>query len=278
MYKKQYTDGNHARLQAEAQKDIQQSFMNAEKMMNIPTDGEVTIAFTNNVEHLTLTVTITAPLKLMRAFSRIFKKWKEHKFLRINNTISRRRYNTHRGMMESESTLGPHNRKVNRYSNVEPSFYGEVSEYRDFKNGGRGEFTIGNMAKFHGSKKAPRNSHHRIYNSNSAHRFATFQALAHNGNTAAISAFVKTISHEDYERLVERYTIEEMQNAHRENPSIHPDELMQVGIDAFMFAGMPNFVENTPKSEKERRIDLLHRAAMHTVPILIEQTRGLRSR
>jgi hypothetical protein len=32
VYKKHYTDGNHSSLQAEMQNDIQQSFMNAEKM------------------------------------------------------------------------------------------------------------------------------------------------------------------------------------------------------------------------------------------------------
>ena len=250
VYKKRYADRTRANVQAEAQDTIQKAFMNAEKMMNRPTNGEVTIAFTNDEAESTLTVRITAPETLMKVFTKIFKGWKRS--VQIHNTVSRRLY---KNKMETNSNVIPHNPNVNR--NRIPSYIGEISEYANFKG-----LPIANMAKYHWNRTAKRNRHGRIYNTNSAAAFAAFQ---HTGGPTTVDTTIEK------ERLIDRYTAEEIQNAIVANPDITPNELLKIGYDAYMFVAKPLFA-----GEKDH--EQLIREASQFVPLMIKRYRGIRSR
>ena len=233
-------------MKADAQDAIQKAFMHAETLMNHPTEGEVTIAFKDDADS-TLTVRVTAPEKLMNVFTRIFKGWK--KAVRINNTVSRRLYN-------GKNNVVGHDPKVNR--NKIPTYLGELSEYADFKG-----LSIPNMARYHWNRTAKRNRHGRIYNTNSAAAFAAFQ---HNGDISAVGR--TTV---EKERLIDRYTAEEIQNAIIANPDITPDELLTIGLDAYMLVAKPLFAG-------EKDTTRLSREASQIVPLLMKRFWGIRSR
>ena len=276
VYRKRYAESTRANLQGEAEKAIQEAFAKAEKLID-EKGGEITISFKDDESNSTLTVSITGPEKIVTAFTRIFKEWKQVKHVRIANTISQRRYNTISGMMAADSTMIQHTPKVNRKSNTIPTRIGTITTNAAYVG-----LPISNIARVSGTRKASARNVLRglPYNASAATAFASFKHMLEEGGTAAVANFAIKHSHPHsfYQRLVEQYAAEEIKNARIANPSIRSDELIQVGIDAFMFAGIPIFVENTPKNEKERRIDLLHRAAMRTVPILVDRSRGLRSR
>ena len=255
VYKKRYANSTRAKAQANAQEAIEKAFTNAEKLID-KKGGNITLAFKDDPVKSTLSVNITGPTELMNAFTPIFKDWKQVKHVRIHNTVSRRLYN-------GRNNLGvPHGPTVNR--NITPSFLGEISEYANFKG-----LPIANMAKYHWNRTAKRNRHGRIYNTNSASTFAAFQALLHNEGPSAVANFARTV--QEAERLVDRYTAEEIKNAIIENPKIGKDELLKIGQGAYMYVAKPIF-------EGEKDSNQLSREALEYVPTVIDRFWGLRSR
>jgi len=271
VYTKRYADRTRVDVQADAEEAIQEAFAKAEKMID-EKGGDITISFKDDEANSTLTVHITGPRSIVNAFTRIFKEWKQVKHVRIANTISQRRYNTTRGMMAANSNMGiPHSSRVNRKSNTIPKRIGTITTNAAYV--GR---PIANLARVRGTRKAVTKNVLRglPYNAPAAAAFATFQAVVHKGGPSAIAEFARTNPQpsEYYQRLVELYAADEIRNALIENPRITPDELLTVGLEAFMFVAEPIF------GSDNKRLELLSRAAMRTVPMLIQRYRGLRAR